>query len=147
MAMLTPPPAVTGGSPIGVPAASAQAPRFTDQPLPPQISWDDAKNVGEVVFTSNGGAALVDLDSSALSKLDVLAQRIGNNGERVMLEAFGGARGDTSHEAHRIALRRGLAIRRYLIAKGVPSNRIDILAVGGAKAGPLNRVDVMLASS
>jgi outer membrane protein OmpA-like peptidoglycan-associated protein len=147
MAMLTPAPAVTPGPAYApVPAASAYAPRFTDTALP-RASWDNAQNVGEVVFKTGRGAELVDLDQATLQKLDQLAKRICNDGKRVMLEAFGGARGDKSHEAHRIALRRGLAVRRYLIARGVPSSWIDILAVGGAKAGPLNRVDVMLASS
>ena len=62
---------------------------------------------------------------------------------RVELEAFGGAKGDKGSDAHRLALKRALAIRQVLIDDGVAPDRIDVHANGGADdTGPADRVDV-----
>jgi outer membrane protein OmpA-like peptidoglycan-associated protein len=107
--------------------------------------WNGARTVGEVLFKSNGYE--LDLDSNALIELNRLAYQIGNAQHRILLRAFGGGVGDDSREAHRMALRRGLAVRRYLIARGVSSTLIDVTAVGGARdGGPLDRVDVVASS-
>ncbi|MFZ1992254.1 MAG: hypothetical protein WAW96_21070 [Alphaproteobacteria bacterium] len=105
--------------------------------------WSRARTMGEVLFRTNG-YDVVDVDQGSLSQLDRLAHQIGVQQQRILLRAFGGMRGDDSHEAHRMALKRGLAIRRYLIARGVSSSLIDVTAVGGANdGGPLDRVDVV----
>ncbi|HWM61669.1 MAG TPA: OmpA family protein [Rhizomicrobium sp.] len=62
---------------------------------------------------------------------------------RVELEAFGGAKGDKGSDAHRLSLKRALAIRQVLIDDGVASDRIDVHANGGTDdSGPTDRVDV-----
>jgi len=62
---------------------------------------------------------------------------------RVQIQAFGGNRGDTSSDARRLSLKRALAIRQVLIDDGVPAERIDVRAMGGADdSGPADRVDV-----
>jgi outer membrane protein OmpA-like peptidoglycan-associated protein len=67
---------------------------------------------------------------------------------RVQLEAYGGTPGDKSSEARRLALKRALAVRQLLIDSGVPSNRIDVRALGGVDdKGPNDRVDVFLRTS
>lgn len=64
---------------------------------------------------------------------------------RIELKAYGGARGDKSSDAHRLALKRALAIRQILIDDGVATDRIDVQAVGGADDdGPTDRVDVYI---
>ena len=64
---------------------------------------------------------------------------------RVQLEAYGGAPGDKSSDARRLSLKRALAVRQLLIDNGIPSNRIDVRAMGGADdKGPNDRVDVYL---
>jgi outer membrane protein OmpA-like peptidoglycan-associated protein len=109
--------------------------------------WSGARTVGEVLFKSNGYEVL-DLDQNALGELNRLAYQIGTAQHRILLRAFGGGAGDDSREAHRMALRRGLAVRRYLIARGVSSSLIDVTAVGGARdGGPLDRVDVVASTS
>jgi len=131
--------------------AMLTAPSFT-QPSSgasqePSASWSDARRVGEILFKTDGYEVL-DLDRTALIELDRLAHRVGNAQQRILLRAFGGRAGDDSHEAHRMALRRGLAVRRYLIARGVSSDLIDVTAVGGATdGGPLDRVDVVASNT
>ncbi|HXB52864.1 MAG TPA: OmpA family protein [Rhizomicrobium sp.] len=62
---------------------------------------------------------------------------------RVQIQAFGGNRGDKSSDARRLSLKRALAIRQVLIDDGVPAERIDVRAMGGADdSGPADRVDV-----
>jgi len=118
----------------------------SDNAAEPRMSWDEAKPIGEVLFR-NDGVEVLDIDRHALVELDQLARQLCTAQQRILLRAFGGMAGDDSHEAHRTALRRGLAIRRYLIARGVSSNLIDVTAVGGATdGGPLNRVDLVLSS-
>ena len=67
---------------------------------------------------------------------------------RVQLEAYGGPPGDKSSDARRLSLKRALAVRQLLIDSGIPSNRIDVRAMGGAEdKGPDDRVDVYLRAS
>jgi outer membrane protein OmpA-like peptidoglycan-associated protein len=64
---------------------------------------------------------------------------------RVQIQAFGGNRGDKSSDARRLSLKRALAIRQVLIDDGVPAERIDVRAMGGADdSGPADRVDVYI---
>jgi outer membrane protein OmpA-like peptidoglycan-associated protein len=64
---------------------------------------------------------------------------------RVQLEAYGGTPGDKSSDARRLSLKRALAVRQLLIDNGVPSNRIDVRAMGGIDdSGPTDRVDVFV---
>lgn len=67
---------------------------------------------------------------------------------RVQLEAYGGTPGDKSSDAHRLSLKRALAVRQLLIDNGIPSNRIDVRALGGTEdKGPNDRVDVYVRAS
>jgi outer membrane protein OmpA-like peptidoglycan-associated protein len=74
-----------------------------------------------------------------------LTTALESGASRVQLEAYGGAPGDKSSDARRLSLKRALAVRQLLIDNGVPSNRIDVRAMGGADdKGPTDRVDVFL---
>jgi len=65
--------------------------------------------------------------------------------QRVQLEAYGGPRGDKSSDSRRLSLKRALVIRELLIEDGVPSEKIDVRAMGGADDnGAADRVDVFL---
>jgi outer membrane protein OmpA-like peptidoglycan-associated protein len=84
---------------------------------------------------------------SALGSIKYLADNLNaamtNAGSRVQLLAYGGDKGDKGSDARRISLKRALAIRQVLIDDGVPSERIDVRAMGGADdGGPADRVDV-----
>ena len=68
-----------------------------------------------------------------------------NAGSRIQLLAYGGEKGDKGSDARRLSLKRALAIRQVLIDDGVPSERIDVRAMGGADdGGPADRVDVFV---
>jgi outer membrane protein OmpA-like peptidoglycan-associated protein len=74
-----------------------------------------------------------------------LATALESGATRVQLEAYGGAPGDKSSDARRLSLKRALAVRQLLIDGGVPSNRIDVRAMGGVDdKGPADRVDVFV---
>jgi outer membrane protein OmpA-like peptidoglycan-associated protein len=67
---------------------------------------------------------------------------------RVELQAYGGAPGDKSSDARRLSLKRALAVRQLLIDDGLPSDRIDVRAMGGIDdKGPADRVDVFIRAS
>lgn len=76
--------------------------------------------------------------------LDEVAGRIQGDDElRVQLMAYAGGEGLTASKARRISLSRALAVRSYLIDKGVRSTRIDVRALGDKTSeDPRNRVDV-----
>jgi outer membrane protein OmpA-like peptidoglycan-associated protein len=62
---------------------------------------------------------------------------------RIQIVAYGGAPGDKSSEARRLSLRRARIIRQLLIDGGVPAERIDVRAMGGATDGAAaDRVDI-----
>jgi hypothetical protein len=74
-----------------------------------------------------------------------LSAALESGASRIQLEAYGGAPGDKSSDARRLSLKRALAVRQLLIDNGVPSNRIDVRAMGGVDdKGPADRVDVFL---
>jgi outer membrane protein OmpA-like peptidoglycan-associated protein len=85
-----------------------------------------------------------DITAQAQAVLDALAQRLAATHDRVRLAAFSGQAGDLSSDARRLSLARALAIRNYLGAKGVPMERVDVLAFGGATDGVTDRVDVLV---
>lgn len=95
--------------------------------------------LSRVRFT-NGTASI---PAQAVPTLDSLAERLLTSSERVRLAAFSGKAGDFSSTARRLSLQRALAVRAYLVGKGVPVERVDVLAFGGATDGISDRVDVL----
>ncbi len=76
-----------------------------------------------------------------------LNSALNSGAQHVQLNAYGGPRGDKSSDAHRLALKRALVIRELLIEDGVPAEKIDVRALGGADdSGPADRVDVYVQS-
>lgn len=64
---------------------------------------------------------------------------------KVVLRGYGGAAGDVSPEARSIALKRVKALRDLFISDGVPEERIEMIAMGGADdGGAPDRVDIYL---
>ena len=81
--------------------------------------------------------------SAAFGTLDALAVKLASTSERVRLAGFSGKTGDMSSQARRLSLERARAVRDYLVSKGIPFDRMDILPFGGAKDGVADRVDVL----
>lgn len=66
---------------------------------------------------------------------------------RVQLDAYGGTPGDKSSDARRLSLKRALVVRQILIEDGIPSDRIDVRAMGGIDDhGAPDRVDVYVSA-
>jgi outer membrane protein OmpA-like peptidoglycan-associated protein len=91
-----------------------------------------------------------DPSTSAVSAVRALAgtlnTALGDGNARVQLMAYAGQRGEKSSDTRRLSLKRALVVRQLLIDDGVPSERIDVFALGGAEDGPLDRVDVFVKS-
>jgi len=85
-----------------------------------------------------------EIPSKARQALDTVAERLLASRERVRLAAFSGKAGDASSEARRLSLARALAIRTYLVSKGIAIDRVDVLAFGGAKDTITDRVHVLV---
>lgn len=103
---------------------------------------------GAIIFEHNA----TDPNPSQLDGIKLLAGDLNSALEagatQIELEAFGGAPGDKSSDARRIALKRALAIRQLLIDNGVPSNRIITRAMGGiTDSGEPDRVDIYVRAS
>jgi outer membrane protein OmpA-like peptidoglycan-associated protein len=73
-----------------------------------------------------------------------LNNALANGSARIQLQAYGGKQNDKSSDARRLSLKRALIIRQLLIDNGVPSERIDVRAMGGASDGAPDRVDIFL---
>jgi outer membrane protein OmpA-like peptidoglycan-associated protein len=105
---------------------------------------DSGSKLGVVLFAPNA----TDPSVSALQSAKSLAgSLLAEGSSRVQLLAFGGQRGEKTSDTRRLSLKRALIVRQILIDNGVPSERIDVRAMGGADDdGPLDRVDVFLKS-
>jgi outer membrane protein OmpA-like peptidoglycan-associated protein len=74
-----------------------------------------------------------------------LSASLTDGSARLQLLAYGGQRGEKSSDARRLSLKRALIIRQLLIDNGVPSERVDVRAMGGVDDnGPADRVDIYL---
>jgi outer membrane protein OmpA-like peptidoglycan-associated protein len=113
----------------------------------PNPEADSGSRRGIVLFAPNA----TDPSISALQSVKALAGSLGGvfveSSSRVQLLAFGGQRGEKTSDTRRLSLKRALIVRQLLIDNGVPSERIDVRAMGGTDDdGPLDRVDVFLRS-
>ncbi|MGE0152277.1 MAG: OmpA family protein [Reyranellaceae bacterium] len=142
-----PPPAPPAAPPAAPAAAPAPAPQVAA--LPPAASAPSASasaGPGRLGFDS-GSAALSD---ASRQELDRLATGLaGNEAQRLQVVAYAASQGGNTSAARRLSLSRALAVRSYLIDKGIRSTRIDVRAMGapeGANSGPADRVDLVLVS-
>ena len=99
-----------------------------------------SKNSVNVVFTPGGSQ----LSSSARKVLDLIATELDSKKDvRMQLMAYAGENKMAASKARRLSLSRALAVRSYLIEKGVRGTRIDVRALGNkVSSGLPNRVDL-----
>ena len=103
----------------------------------PRIGWHSIGadsgtgklGVGQTLVTDSSSRATISLDETG--RVDVDA------GSRLRLVTNG-----PGHK--RLSLERALAVRTYLVSKGVSVNRVDVLAFGGSTDGTPDRVDVLI---
>ncbi|HEX4303262.1 MAG TPA: OmpA family protein [Rhizomicrobium sp.] len=134
-----------GSSPPPKPARTASA-----TPPPANTTTPPATAAGlkrqSVIPFAEGSSSPAAADVNAVHTLATTLNAALNAGAaRVQLEAYGGPRGDKSSDSRRLSLKRALVIRELLIEDGVPSEKIDVRAMGGADdSGAADRVDVFL---
>ncbi|MGD1935316.1 MAG: OmpA family protein [Candidatus Phaeomarinobacter sp.] len=108
-------------------------------PAPVAELPDPAPSILQVIFDEQTAAII----GSARKDLDAIGETLRYDPRRIELKAYGGTPGDKASEARRISLKRGLAVRAYLIGLGIDSRRIDVRALGGVTdTGAPDRVDV-----
>ncbi|HEX4370650.1 MAG TPA: OmpA family protein [Rhizomicrobium sp.] len=144
--------------PPAAPQSAASAPKAQPKQMakanPPPASAAPAQAAAELPTPGLTKRSVIlfapqaaDPAQSALGAIKFLAgdlnAAMNSASARVQIQAFGGNRGDKSSDARRLSLKRALAIRQVLIDDGVPAERIDVRAMGGADdSGPADRVDV-----
>jgi outer membrane protein OmpA-like peptidoglycan-associated protein len=91
-----------------------------------------------VTFEANSPA----LSTEARAALDKLAaELVANPGQRTILKIYAANSGP---ESRRLLLARGLAVRAYLIDKGVAKDSLNLQPLGtSADGGPADRVDAV----
>ncbi len=88
-----------------------------------------------------------DLPADQRGTIDALAAQLAGNPKlRLQLLAYASGAGDDPVEARRLSLTRAVALRTYLIDKGVQSVRMDVRALGNRDVGdgPADRVDLVI---
>ena len=131
-------------APMPTPAPQAAAPPQQLASVPPVGAAVSGGKTMQLAF----GESASQLDDKAKRDLDALVRSIGSDDEtRLQLTAYASAPGaDNASQARRLSLSRALAVRSYLIEKGVKSTRIDVRALGNKnEGGPADRVDVLVA--
>jgi len=79
------------------------------------------------------------------SELELIAAELMRHSDRIEIQAYAGVPSGLSSEARRLSLKRGLAVRKFLVDQGVLQSRIDVRALGGVRDnGPTERVDIVL---
>ncbi len=137
----TPPP-VIAAAPPKMPDPTPAAPT----PAAP-VRVASAASAGSNLNAIDFSAGTTELPTSAKPALDAVAAKLAtNDAMRVQVVAHATGGSDQAIEARRVSLARAVAVRGYLIEKGVRSLRIDVRALGNraddAPAG--DQVDLVL---
>ena len=136
----TTPPAIRKITPPVLKSAPVK-PRQTAS-LPPSGGKTGATNMVRLGFESGQAK----LPAPALKQLDDVVRKLTKESAlRLQLLAYAGGALSSSSQARRLSLSRALAVRSYLIEKGIRSTRIDVRALGNqVKGSPADRVDVII---
>jgi outer membrane protein OmpA-like peptidoglycan-associated protein len=126
-------PAAAPPAPVatGQPAILAPPATIAPPPAAPPLQMASAGSAGLAPTTIMFASGETDLPSAAQPQLDAVAARLQTNDAlRVQLVAHATGTPDQAIEARRISLARAVAVRAYLIDKGVRSLRMDVRALG-----------------
>jgi outer membrane protein OmpA-like peptidoglycan-associated protein len=137
--------------PAPAPPPEAAAP---PSPMPPKVaalgpgSAAGSKIKGDAETPAarlgfDAGADAIGPDAAA--RLDALVAASGEATNVVQVRAYAAGTPETNSAARRLSLRRAVAVRSYLIQRGMRATRIDVRALGiPADDGPADRVDVII---
>ena len=104
---------------------------------------DEKKDSSKSLMFSQGGAKLSNESKRVLDSLSLTFSKQAKI--RMQLLAYAGEPNLTASKARRLSLSRALAVRSYLIKKGVRSTRIDVRALGNkTNLGAPNRVELKI---
>lgn len=147
VAEATPAPAPEPAAPAPEPAAQQTASAPATEPAPAQVNRPAAPSVsGSALATLPFGSGQTDLSADARAALDASLGKLGSDGA-IQVLAYASGDKDNPSKARRTSLTRALAVRTYLIDKGIASNRIDVRALGDqSKGGSADRVDLFAGS-
>lgn len=128
-----------------VSSAHAAAPDSNDQARHAGVGGPMARLPigGHMMFDD----ASADLGSETLAKLEMLVSTLKSSRSSVEILAYAGRPSSKSSRDRRLALRRGLAVRAFLVARGIDQSRISVRPMGGVRdSGPPARADVFYVS-
>jgi outer membrane protein OmpA-like peptidoglycan-associated protein len=149
--LVPPPPPAVAPAPPAAPsvAAPSDAPRAMasiDTPTTP-ISPPSSVATGSPLSIAFGSDSS-QLPEDSKGRLDgVIRNMTGNDRLRAQIIAYAAGTSDTASQARRLSLSRALAVRAYLIEKGIASTRLDVRALGyQVEGGSPDRVDINVAA-
>ena len=122
------------------PALTPPAPAAAPKPQAAGISGPGAAPLRSVAFAPGDA----DLSGDSRKVLDSFTASLTEDPNlRMQLLAYAGEPNLSASQARRLSLSRALAVRSYLISKGIRSTRIDVRALGNkVPSGTPNRVDL-----
>ena len=135
-------PAITAMPAPAAPAASASNPASQQTALlTPPSAPAAAGRGGDLVLAFESGKS--DLPAGN-AQLEALAKQLAGSEDRIQIRAYASASGsDAASGARRLSLSRALAVRSYLIDRGIRSTRIDVRALGvPTDGGAADRVEI-----
>lgn len=105
---------------------------------------DGANVAGSLAFLDNA----VTLDDSMHQVIDRIAATLeGNASSRLLIKGYAHGDEGTRASARRLSVSRALAVRSYLMDKGIKPSRVDVRGMGSDSTNeqaPLDRVDLVL---
>ena len=131
-------PAATGET--AAESAGAPADPASDGRPEPAVHADGLESL-RILFPADGTA----IDAAAEADLLRLASYLSHHqAQRVVLHAHAGGSDQGNSHARRLSLTRALAVRTFLVDRGVPANRIYLRPLGSPQEeGPPDRVDIL----
>ncbi|MEK9970989.1 MAG: OmpA family protein, partial [Ferrovibrio sp.] len=129
-------------APAAAPVPAAPAPQVAAAPAAPRPVPAPVPQGGVVTLSFPGGQG--ELPAGDLAGLDSLAKQFAAGDDRLQIRAYAASTvSDGGSGARRLSLTRALAVRQYLIDKGIRSTRIDVRALGAPTDGSApDRVEV-----
>lgn len=102
-------------------------------------------SLGDLTLEFTGNSS--DIGETLTGKLDNVAAQLAAQGSgRLQVRAYAAGEDGTTSSARRIALSRALAVRSYLMDKGIKASRVDVRALGSdTDRSPVDRVDLIFA--